>query len=95
MPPARRSAFDTFLQEVSAHSGMTEAQIQQAFMGSVAFGRYTEEVVSYFVSLGVLGEGLIYPVLAGEVDPGAGLKTVHDQLQVEIDRLRASFPPQE
>ena len=92
MPPARRSAFDAFLREVSSHSGMSEAQVQQGFAGSVSYGRYTEEIVSYFVSLGVLGEGLIYPVLAGEVDPGSGLKIVHDQLQVEIDRLRATLP---
>lgn len=91
MPPARRSAFDAFLRQVSQHSGMTEAQIQQAFSGSVAYGRYTEEIVSYFVSLGVLGEGLMWPILAGEIDPGAGLKTVNDQLQVEIDRLRAEL----
>ena len=71
---------------------MSEAQVQQGFAGSVSYGRYTEEIVSYFVSLGVLGEGLICPVLAGEVDPGAGLKIVNDQLQVEIDRLRATLP---
>jgi len=92
MPPARRSAFDAFLREVSAHSGMTQLEVQQAFAGSVKYGRYTEEVVSSFVSLGVLGEELIYPILAGEVDAGTGLKAVNEQLNVEIERLKATLP---
>ena len=92
MPPARRSAFDSFLLEVSEHSGMTPAEILQAFVGSVKYGRYTEELVSYFVALGELSEELIYPVLVGETDVRSGLKIIHDQLNVEIERLRATLP---
>lgn len=88
MPPARRSAFDTYLRKIAERSGTPSAEILGSFLGSVEHGRHTEEKIAYFGgTIKKFVEKQLDPMLKGQESVESALEKAHKQLNVFIEDL--------